>query len=147
MHPPAHNKRIITDLMYQIIAYVEKSHEPYKVITSPFYIQLNQYPVAIYPDLAIIRYPDKITTLQIDSHPLFILDIATPNAPQPDPTAKLNLYKELGIREYWIIDWPNRTLSTYILCSKTIHSLKRYEMPCVRSTLALPMLRLCLNFS
>lgn len=146
MHTPAHSQSIITDLMYQIITYVEKSHEPYKVITLPFYIQLYQYPVTLHLDLAIVRYPEKITTLQIDSLPLFIADISTCKTQHTDRAAKLKLYKNLGIREYWVIDWPHRRLCTYILTNKKNWSVRRYQIPCKISTFVLPMLELSLNF-
>lgn len=46
----------------------------------------------------------KLTDQGCDGAPDWIIEIVSPGNPENDYIKKLNLYKNAGVREYWIVD-------------------------------------------
>lgn len=61
------------------------------------------------PDLAVIDKPDRWRESEIeqgiDSVPHLIVEVASPSNWSNDLVAKQELYQELGVAEYWVVDY------------------------------------------
>ena len=72
--------------------------------TSPIDVQLDENDNSIVqPDILILCDRDKLTKEKIIGAPDFIIEIASPNNVAADTVTKMLKYRELGVKEYWII--------------------------------------------
>ncbi len=97
------HQKIIGELFYEISSYIKNNKGNCEVILSPFDVVLSDDNVVI-PDLSIICDPSKLSDgKRCNGAPDFIVEVTSGNRTN-DLVKKLSLYKEYGVREYWIVD-------------------------------------------
>ena len=114
MAPPStKHQRIVSDLHYQIKAYISDNHGECEVFPAPFAVFLSQenYRNYVEPDLSVICDPDKLDDKGCHGAPDWIIEIVSPSSKSMDYYKKLFLYRTAGVREYWVVD-PDRTVVT-----------------------------------
>ena len=67
----------------------------------------------VEPDISIICNPDKLNDRGCAGAPDWIIEIISPGNPEHDYIRKLNLYKDAGVREYWIVDPRDEKILVY----------------------------------
>ncbi|MDE7294013.1 MAG: Uma2 family endonuclease [Oscillospiraceae bacterium] len=77
-----------------------------------FDVHLNDNTV-VEPDLLVACDPDKFDSKKHLGAPDWVIEIVSPSNFSNDYYTKLQLYKEHGVREYWIVDPRN--------CHVTVH--------------------------
>ena len=65
-------------------------------------VRLDEYNI-VAPDILVTCHPDKIDNRRMNGAPEFIIEIVSANYFN-DYHRKLGLYKDFGVREYWIVD-------------------------------------------
>lgn len=74
-------------------------------IPPPFAVKLSRArDTIVEPDISVICDADKLTDRGCSGAPDWIIEIISPSNPGHDYIHKLNLYADVGVREYWIID-------------------------------------------
>ncbi len=58
----------------------------------------------VEPDLLVVCDRGKLTDRGCEGAPDLVVEIVSPASRQMDYGTKLNLYREAGVREYWIVD-------------------------------------------
>ncbi len=58
----------------------------------------------VEPDLIVVFDRDKITPKRIEGAPDLVIEVLSPSSVKVDNNIKRNLYREAGVREYWIVD-------------------------------------------
>ena len=66
------------------------------------------------PDLTVICDKAKRTLRGCMGAPDLVVEILSPSTSTYDRTAKLDLYEEAGVREYWIIDLEKKRVTVYL---------------------------------
>jgi len=79
------------------------------IIEDELYIDDNNY---LVPDVEVLCH-DKS-----DDIPVIVIEVLSKSTRDKDLTVKMKKYAEIGIKEYWIIDYKNRSVDIYILSDK-----------------------------
>lgn len=110
---PSIHQSVVTDLLYQMLVYLENTGLPFKVISTPVSLYLpDDIQTAIRPDIALIRHPGKILKNSVSTLPCFIAEVLSPSTHCLDCLLKLHKYYKANIPEYWIIDTDTRLIYT-----------------------------------
>lgn len=111
MAPP--NRRhqdLISFLHLRIGNHINQNNGDCKIYPAPFSVFLfaddTKY---LEPDLSVICDKSKLDDRGCKGAPDWILEIVSPGSKAMDYYTKLALYREAGVREYWIVD-PMRSI-------------------------------------
>lgn len=69
----------------------------------------------VQPDIFIACDPTKIHEKGCFGAPDFVVEILSPSTSKKDASLKLELYREYGVREYWMISVEERMIFVYLL--------------------------------
>lgn len=58
----------------------------------------------VEPDLSVVCDPGKLSSRGCEGAPDLAVEIVSPSSRGMDYGTKQNLYREAGVREYWIVD-------------------------------------------
>ena len=114
--PTSRHQEILGELYYQLRGFLKG--KPCKVYVAPFDVRLNadtKDDTVLQPDVLVICDREKITKAGSVGAPDLVIEILSPSTAIHDKVVKLNLYKQHGVREYWIVDPDSKTVSTHIL--------------------------------
>ena len=95
--------------------------KPCKVFIAPFDVRLNADSlddIVVQPDLLIVCDKSKLDGKSVTGAPDMVMEIlSTSNSrnKRHDTFVKFKLYQKAGVREYWIVDPDENTVSVYIL--------------------------------
>ena len=105
-------------LLTQLSNYLQD--KPCKVFTAPFDVRLNAVAdddTVVQPDILVVCDTSKFDSKGIIGAPDLIVEILSPSTEKHDRNTKFKLYQRHGVREYWIVDPSNETVSVNILNS------------------------------
>jgi Uma2 family endonuclease len=97
----------------------------------------------VAPDVVWASAERLATALQADGHlhaaPELVVEVLSPGSTNArrDRDVKLKLYSRGGVDEYWIVDWPARTLTVY---RRDDDALRQIETLTGDDTLSSPLL-------
>ncbi|MDA3951109.1 MAG: Uma2 family endonuclease [Spirochaeta sp.] len=105
-----------------------------EVYPAPFDVKLSQdteddRPTVVQPDLTVICDPEKLTEQGMTGAPDLVIEIVSPDSGFHDRVwseaalparpcvlgRKFDLYRDAGVREYWIVDPDERVVEVYRL--------------------------------
>ena len=67
------------------------------------------------PDITVVCDRSKLDQYGCQGAPDLIIEILSPSTQRRDRLTKLNLYREAGVREYWIVDPERKFVQTMVL--------------------------------
>ena len=85
-----------------------------KVFISPVDVRLNADKfddIVVQPDVIVVCDKDKIGPKNIIGAPDLIIEVLSPSSGHMDKVIKHKKYLEAGVREYWIVDPSDKTVS------------------------------------
>jgi Uma2 family endonuclease len=100
--------------------------KPCAVYVAPFDVRLADKPGApeeeiinvVQPDVSVYcRETDQLDDAGAVAAPDIAVEVLSPCTSVKDQREKLGLYERFGVKEYWIIDPANETLSVYTLAA------------------------------
>ena len=91
-------------------------HAPYDVRL--FYEEDESDDTVVQPDVMVICDPKKIGEEGCRGAPDLVVEILSPSNNVFEMERKLKLYREAGVREYWVVDPKNKHISIYRLKGK-----------------------------
>ncbi|MBF0474211.1 MAG: Uma2 family endonuclease [Deltaproteobacteria bacterium] len=116
--PTRRHQRISLDVATQLNNFL--SGTPCEVYAAPFDVRLpkgdeadNQVDTVVQPDIVVICDPAKLDDRGCRGAPDFVVEILSPSTSEKDRTIKLALYENRGVKEYWIIDPENNTITVH----------------------------------
>ena len=121
--PNAYHQSILMELARQFANYfVDK---PCKVYPAPYDVRLfyeedESDDTVVQPDISIVCNPAKRGEEACHGAPDFIAEILSPSNTAIEMERKFHLYRESGVREYWVLDPKHKTLYAYVLNNGTI---------------------------
>ena len=67
----------------------------------------------VEPDISVICDREKLDEKGCHGAPDWVIEILSPSSIKMDCERKVRLYRETGVREYWIVDPEKGTVSVY----------------------------------
>ncbi|MDR1735724.1 MAG: Uma2 family endonuclease [Oscillospiraceae bacterium] len=121
MSPPltAH-QRVSRELFRQIADFLDD--KPCEVFAAPFGVRLNadaEDDTVVEPDLVVICDKSKIDENGCNGAPDLIIEILSPSTASYDKVIKYAKYLAAGVKEYWIIDPRDKTVTVHHLHANT----------------------------
>lgn len=115
MAPPStSHQRILYFLARKISAYIDGKNGECEVFLAPFAVFLSadnrNY---VEPDISVICDKSKLDEEGCHGAPDWIIEITSPSNPQNDYGIKLFKYRTAKVREYWIVNPIQRTVTVY----------------------------------
>ena len=90
-----------------------------RVFYAPFDVYLQHEdedtPNIVQPDLMVICDRNKITKKGCIGAPTWVIEIVSSGTSRRDYLTKLSLYADYGVKEYWIVNPMNETITVYRL--------------------------------
>ena len=121
MAPPSTRHQIIVGELYATIRNFIKTHGgKCKPFISPFAVFLSEDSKNyLEPDISVVCSPEKIDDKGCHGAPDWIIEVVSPGTQARDYGIKLFKYRTAGVREYWIVNPMNKTVTVYDLESDT----------------------------
>lgn len=69
----------------------------------------------VQPDVIVVCDQTKITNNGIKGAPDLVVEILSPSTSLKDRNEKLRLYERSGVKEYWLVNPQDRTLTVFLL--------------------------------
>ncbi|MCM1171144.1 MAG: Uma2 family endonuclease [Clostridium sp.] len=66
------------------------------------------------PDIMVVCDNEKIDEKGVHVTPLFVAEITSEATRKNDYNTKLDVYKKIGVKEYWIVDLQRKTVYKYL---------------------------------
>jgi Uma2 family endonuclease len=116
--PRREHQRIVSSIHGQI--YQGLRDAPCEIYPAPFDVKLSDdaedhQPTVVQPDLTVVCDPGKLTEQGMTGPPDLVIEIVSPDSGFHDRSRKFDLYRDSGVREYWIVDPDERVVEVYRL--------------------------------
>ena len=106
--PSRAHQEIVHELDKKLGNHIDAHGGPCKVYPAPFAVNLFADDTTfVEPDISVVCDRDKLSDRGCEGAPDFVIEVVSPSNPEMDYISKLSLYREAGVREYWICD-PQR---------------------------------------
>lgn len=120
--PTVRHQKIVSFLTVRLGRYIEDNHGDCQVFPGPFavYFEKDKHNY-LEPDISVVCKPSQLTEIGSNGVPDLVMEIVSPSGVYHDYVRKLNIYREKGAREYWIID-PKKeriTVWNFEKCERT----------------------------
>jgi len=101
--------------------------KPCKVYPAPYDVRLfyeedESDDTVVQPDLTVVCDKEKRGPEGCRGAPDFIAEILSPSNTAAEMQRKFNLYRDAGVREYWVLDIEYKTLTVYLFEGETLIS-------------------------
>ena len=118
--PARLHQEIVGELYRQAANALED--RPCRVYIAPFDVRLpksteedDQVDTVVQPDVLIVSDLKKVDARGVRGAPDWVAEVLSPSTGRHDQTVKLAAYERAGVREVWLIDPIDRTLTIYQL--------------------------------
>jgi Uma2 family endonuclease len=115
--PNAYHQTILTELIVQFVQYFRG--KPCKVYPAPFDVRLfydedESDDTVVQPDLSVVCDEEKRGKEGCHGAPDLVVEILSPSNTAIEMERKFNLYRDAGVREYWVIDPEHKGIHSHI---------------------------------
>ncbi len=115
-HPSLNHQELLMWLSVTIYNYIKGNKGKCKVIPAPFGIYIKKDDKNYFePDISVICDNDKLDQKGCHGAPDWVIEIVSPTSRRMDYMRKPPVYKQAGVREYWIVDYDQKIISVYML--------------------------------
>ena len=123
MAPPMTvHQRILVKLIFEIETYIRKNKGNCELLPAPFGVYIKKDNCNyVEPDISVICHEDRLDEKGCHGAPDWIIEIVSPSSKKMDYVRKTALYREAGVREYWVVDPDKETV--------TVYEAERWDVP------------------
>jgi len=92
--------------------------KPCLLFYAPFDVRLNadtRDDTVVQPDISVICDRSKLDDHGCVGAPDLIIEVLSPSTSRHDRMVKFNVYLHAGVREYWVVDQKDKSVSVHIL--------------------------------
>ena len=118
--PSWSHQEIVVELCHQAVSALEG--KPCRVCVAPLDVRLPKSTedddlvnTVVQPDVLIVSDRKKVDARGVRGAPDWVAEVLSPSTARHDQTVKLSAYERAGVREVWLIDPDDRTLTIYQL--------------------------------
>lgn len=80
----------------------------------------------VIPDASIVCNTRDRRNVSLTGVPRMVMEVLSKSTEKYDRTEKMEIYRKVGVSEYWIVDWVNRTVEIYLFDDDGNGSVKPY---------------------
>ena len=103
--PSREHQEIVYEFGRRLGDHIRARNGSCKVYPAPFAVNLfADNTTFVEPDLSVICDRSKLSDRGCEGAPDLVVEVVSPSNPEMDYISKLNLYRQAGVREYWICD-------------------------------------------
>lgn len=114
--PSLNHQDILVWLSVRIFNFIETHKGKCRVVPAPFGVFIKKDDRNYFePDISVICDRDRLDQRGCHGAPDWVIEIVSPSSRRMDYRLKLPIYRETGVREYWIVDYSKRQVSVYLL--------------------------------
>lgn len=122
MAPPSRiHQDAVTALVGQLYDYLKG--KKCRVYAAPFAVRLferdgdcpEDVDTLVEPDISVVCDASKLDDIGCKGAPDLVMEVLSPSTTRHDRFTKFNLYQWAGVREYWIVDPPGRSVQVFVL--------------------------------
>ena len=114
------HQEIVYELGRSLGDHILDHHGLGKVYPSPFAVNLfADESTFVEPDISVICDPSKLSDRGCEGAPDLVVEVVSPSSVGMDYVTKLVLYRDAGVREYWICDPLKGTTLAYVFDDDT----------------------------
>ena len=114
--PTFTHQSMLSWLNAKIAIHVMEHNGPCRVLPAPFAVYiLNDDYNYVEPDISVICDRNKVDDRGCHGAPDWVIEIVSPSSKHMDYVRKLALYQTAGMREYWIVDPQQQSVTVYDL--------------------------------
>ncbi|MBP0964507.1 MAG: Uma2 family endonuclease [Oscillospiraceae bacterium] len=124
--PNIRHQRLSSDILYEIKHYIRKNKGKCEVFCSPTDVKLSSGEVVV-PDIFITCDPEKFDEQKYNGAPDLIIEIVSPHNIERDLQDKPLIYKNAGVREYWIVNPMNEKVTVFQFGQPTITEFYSFD--------------------
>lgn len=108
------HQKLLIEFAFEIKLYIKNRKGNCEVYPAPFavYIKKDKRNY-VEPDILVICDKDKLDEKGCQGAPDWIIEIVSPSSARMDYERKVKLYRESGVREYWIVDAERETVTVF----------------------------------
>lgn len=114
--PGQAHQTLVVELCGLLRDYIRKNDGTCKVFVAPFDVRMNadnDKPTNIQPDVFVVCEEEKLDGKRCNGAPDFAIEVVSPSSVAMDYITKLNLYKDYGTKEYWIVNPMKEQIVVY----------------------------------
>lgn len=114
--PSLNHQNMLVWLSVEIFNYIKSHKGKCRVVPAPFGVFIKKDDRNYFePDISVICDRDRLDQRGCHGAPDWVVEIVSPSSRRMDYRLKLPIYKETGVREYWIVDYRKQQVSVYLL--------------------------------
>jgi Uma2 family endonuclease len=127
--PKRHHQKMLGELFKQIAVYL--TGKTCQVYPAPFDVRLfyaedESDDTVVQPDIVVICDNEKLGEEGCRGAPDLAVEILSPSNTASEMQTKFDLYRQAGVREYWVLDGVKKRLHVYRFEHKKIASFASY---------------------
>ena len=126
--PSRKHQEIVSALTTSITNHIASRNGACKVYPAPFAVNLfADESTFVEPDISVICDSEKLSDRSCEGAPDLVVEVVSPSNPEMDYISKLNLYREAGVREYWICDPQRERTLAYDFGTEAVMALYPFD--------------------
>jgi Uma2 family endonuclease len=118
--PYRRHQEVLLELAYQIKQYL--TDKICKIYVAPFDVRIPENKEAdgdiktvVQADLVVVCDLKKLNERGCRGAPDLVIEVVSPFSADRDRKIKKSLYERAGVKEYWIVDYIEKTVEVYLL--------------------------------
>ena len=116
--PNAYHQSMLMELSKQIAVFL--TGKECKVYPAPYDVRLfyeedESDDTVVQPDISVVCDKKKRGKEGCRGAPDLVVEILSPSNTAIEMQRKFNVYRDAGVREYWVLDGENKALTIYLL--------------------------------
>ena len=134
--PSRKHQEIVMGVSASIKSFIDAHNGLCKVYPAPFAVNLFADDTTfVEPDVSVVCDRGRLSDRGCEGAPDFVVEVVSPSNPEMDYVSKLNLYREAGVREYWVCDPMRERTLAYDFGSESVMALYGFSEPVESSVL------------
>jgi len=126
--PNTYHQFILMELAKQIAVFL--TGRKCRVIPAPFDVRLfyeedESDDTVVQPDISVVCDREKLGKEGCRGAPDFVVEILSPSNTAIEMHRKFNLYRDAGVREYWVLDGEHKTVNAHFFDGEAV-SMRAY---------------------
>lgn len=116
--PSRQHQEVVGALYLQIASFL-RGH-PCRAYVAPFDVRLprageadSEIETVVQPDLVVVCDPTKLDDAGCRGAPDWVIEVLSPQTAARDRLQKREIYERHGVREYWLVDPTNATVTLF----------------------------------
>lgn len=128
MAPPSRIHQDIAGRMYgTILQHINTNKGKCLPYIAPFAVFLDEDTNYVEPDVVVICDTNKLDQYGCHGAPDWVIEVVSPSSRNMDYYTKLVLYRDAGVKEYWIVDPMRETVLVYLMEASEAPILYRFS--------------------